>query len=148
MYSAFALTGGVDLLAHRGLLPRTATFVAYAAAQANAGWLFWGHAIHEGVDGIVHRILASVFFMVAALGVVEALRPSSGVAWLRIGTQLVLGSWFILGAWILYLSGWDLAASYNVGRSSMYFSWMVMGLASAVIAARILAERRPAPVAG
>jgi hypothetical protein len=148
MYSAFALTGVVDLLASRGLLSGTATFVAYAAAQANAGWLFWGHAIHEGVDGIVHRILASAFFAVAALAVLEVFRPSAGLAWLRLGTQLVLGSWFILGAWILYLSGWDLAASYNVGRSSMYFSWMVMGIASAVIAAKILADRRRAAVAG
>lgn len=148
MYSAFALTGVIDILAHRGLLPRAATFLAYGAAQANAGWLFWGHAIHDGVDGIVHRILAMVFFAVAAFGVMEVLRPSAGVAWLRIGVQLVLGSWFIVGAWILYLSGWDLAASYNVGRSSMYFSWMVMAIASSVIAARILADRRAPPVAG
>jgi len=148
MYSAFALTGAVDLLAYKGLLSRPATFVAYAAAMTNAGWLFWGHAIHEGVDGTVHRILASAFFLVAALALVEVFRPTAGLAWLRIGAQLVLGSWFILGAWILYLSGWDLSASYNVGRSSMYFSWMVMGIASAVIAARILADRRAPPVAG
>jgi hypothetical protein len=147
MYSAFALTGVVDLLAHRGLLARAATFVAYAAAQTNAGWLFWGHAIHEGVDGIVHRILAAAFFVVAALAVMEVFRPTAGLAWLRIGCQLVQGSWFILGAWILYLSGWDLSASYNVGRSSMYFSWMVMAIAAAVITARILADRRGAPVA-
>lgn len=147
MYSAFTLTGVVDLLAYRGLLPRAATFVAYAAAQTNAGWLFWGHAIHEGVDGIVHRILASVFFVVAGLAALEVFRPTSGLAWLRMGAQVVLGAWFILGAWILYLSGWDLSASYNVGRSSMYFSWMVMAIASAVIAARLLADRRLSPVA-
>jgi hypothetical protein len=148
MYSAFALTGAVDLLAHRGLLPRGATFLAYGAAQANAGWLFWGHAIHAGVDGSVHRTLASVFFVVAGLAVLEGVRATAGLAWLRIGAQLVLGSWFILGGWILYLSGWDLSASFNVGRTSMYFSWMVMGIASAVIAARILADRRTVPVAG
>ncbi|MBM4184627.1 MAG: hypothetical protein FJ207_10505 [Gemmatimonadetes bacterium] len=148
MYSAFALTGIIDLLAHRGLLSRSPTFVGYALAQLNAGWLFWGHAIHEGVDGSVHRILASVFFVVAGLGALEVFRPTAGLAWLRMGAQLVLGGWFILGAWILYLSGWDLSASYNVGRASMYFSWMVMGIASAVLAARILADRRGAPVAG
>ncbi len=148
MYSAFALTGVVDLLAYRGLLPRAATFVAYAAAQTNAGYLFWGHAIHDGVDGIVHRILAVVFFTVAGLGILDVFRPAAGVAWLRIGAQLVLGSWFILGAWILYLSGWDLGASYNVGRSSMYFSQMVMVIASVVMAAKIAADRRPGAVAG
>jgi hypothetical protein len=147
MYSAFALTGVVDLLAYRGLISRAATFIGYGAAMTNAGWLFWGHAIHAGVDGTVHRILASAFFVVAALALIEVFRPTAGLAWLRFGAQLVLGSWFILGAWILYLSGWDLSASYNVGRTSMYFSWMVMGIASAVIAARILADRRGAPVA-
>ena len=147
MYSAFALTGVVDLLAHRGLISRAATFVGYSAAMTNAGWLFWGHAIHEGVDGTVHRILAMAFFVVAALAVIEVFRPSVGLAWLRFGSQLILGGWFILGAWILYLSGWDLSASYNVGRTSMYFSWMVMGIASAVMAARILADRRTPAVA-
>lgn len=147
MYSAFAFTGVVDLLAHRGLLPRASTYLAFAMAQTNAGYLFWGHAIHEGVDGIVHRILAMVFFGVAGLAVVEVIRPAAGLAWLRIGAQLVLGTWFILGAWILYLSGWDLSASYNVGRSSMYFSWMVMGLAAVTISASILAGRRARLVA-
>jgi hypothetical protein len=147
MYSAFALTGVIDLLAHRGLISHRATFLAFAAAQTNAGWLFWGHAIHEGVDGIVHRILAMAFFVVAALALVEVFKPTAGAAWLRYGAQIVLGGWFILGAWILYLSGWDLAADYNVGRTSMYFSWMVMGIASAVIAARLLADRRTARVA-
>lgn len=148
MYSAFALSGAVDLLAYRVLISRSATFVAYAAAQANAGWLFWGHAIHEGVDGSVHRTLASVFFVVAALGALEVFRPTAGLAWIRMGAQLVLGGWFILGAWILYLSGWDLSASFNVGRTAMYFSWMVMGIAAAVITLRILADRRTVPVAG
>ncbi len=115
--------------------------MAFAAAQTNAGYLFWGHAIHDGVDGIVHRILALVFFAVAGLAVVEVIRPAAGTGWLRIGAQLVLGTWFILGAWILYLSGWDLSASYNVGRTSMYFSWMVMGIAVVTIGGRILAGR-------
>jgi len=148
MYSAFAVSGVVDLLAHRGLVSRPSTFVAYGLAQFNAGWLFWGHAIHAGVDGSVHRTLAGVFFVVAGLGLLEVFRPTPGLAWLRVGAQLVLGGWFILGAWILYLSGWDLSASFNVGRTSMYFSWMVMGIAAAVITARILAERRTLPVAG
>lgn len=148
MYSAFALTGVVDLLAYRGLLSSAPTYVAYAAAQTNAGYLFWGHAIHEGVDGIVHRILAMAFFFVAAVAVLEVWRRSTDLAWLRMGAQVVLGSWFILGAWILYLSGWDLAASYNVGRTSMYFSWMVMGIATVTIAGRILAARRAGEVAG
>ncbi len=141
MYSAFAFTGVIDLLAHRRLLPDATTYLAFAAAQTNAGYLFWGHAIHDGVDGIVHRILATTFFIVAGLAVAEVIRPAAGLAWLRIGAQLILGTWFILGAWILYLSGWDLSASYNVGRSSMYFSWMVMAIAAVTIGARILAGR-------
>ena len=148
MYSAFAFTGVLDILAYRGLLPHASTFLAHAAAQTNAGYLFWGHAIHEGVDGIVHRILASAFFVVAGLAVVEVIRPAAGLAWMRIGAQLVLGTWFILGAWILYLSGWDLSASYNVGRSSMYFSWMVMGIAAVTVAASVLASRGRQRVAG
>ena len=147
MYSAFAFTGVIDLLGHRGLLPQATTYLAYAAAQTNAGYLFWGHAIHEGVDGIVHRILAISFFAVAGLAVAEVIRPAAGLGWLRIGAQLVLGTWFILGAWILYLSGWDLSASYNVGRSSMYFSWMFMAIAAVTIGARIRAGRGPGRVA-
>jgi hypothetical protein len=144
MYSAFALTGVVDLLAYRNLLPAAATYIAFAAAQFNAGFLFWGHAIHGGVDGVVHRILASAFFVVAALAVSEAVRPSVGRGWLRIGAQLVLGGWFILGGWVLYLSGWELNNPVNEGRSSMHFSWLVIGVSILVIGARVLAGMRTA----
>jgi hypothetical protein len=144
MYSAFALTGVVDLLAYRNLLPAGATYIAFAAAQFNAGFLFWGHAIHGGVDGVVHRILASSFFVVAALAVSEAVRPSVGRGWLRIGAQLVLGGWFILGAWVLYLSGWELDNPINEGRSSMLFSWLVIGVAVLVVGGRVLSGTRPA----
>jgi hypothetical protein len=142
MYSAFALTGVVDLLARRNLLPGAATYIAFAAAQTNAGFLFWGHAIHGGVDGVVHRILASVFFMVAGIAVVEAFRPALGLGWVRIGAQLVLGGWFILGAWVLYLSGWELDNPVNEGRSSMIFSWLVMLVSVAVVSARVYSGSR------
>jgi hypothetical protein len=144
MYSAFTLTGVVDLLARRGLLSNASTYVAYAAAQANAGFLFWGHAVHGGVDGLVHKILALVFFVVAGLAVAEIVRPWSGLAWLRIGAQLVLGGWFILAGWILYLSGWDLMAAFNEGRSSMVFSWMVMAISAGVLGVRLLARAKAA----
>ena len=144
MYSAFALTGVVDLLARRNLLPGASTYIGFAIAQTLAGFLFWGHAIHGGVDGVVHRILASVFFLVAGIAVVEAIRPSLGLGWLRIGTQLVLGGWFILGAWVLYLSGWELANPVNEGRSSMIFAWLVMLVSVAVISARVYSGSRTA----
>ena len=60
MYTAFGLTGVVDLLALRRLLPPGWTFAAYAAAVANGGFLFWGHSSHGGVEGLVHAILALV----------------------------------------------------------------------------------------
>jgi hypothetical protein len=144
MYSAFALTGVVDLLAHKGLLSTASTFVAFAAAQINAGFLFWGHAIHGGVDGVVHRILASAFFVVAGIALLEARRPQVGLGWLRIGAQLVLGGWFILGAWVLYLSGWELDNPVNEGRSSMIFSWLVMTASIVVVSAWVYSARQSA----
>lgn len=144
MYSAFALTGVVDLLAYKRLLPASSTYVAFAAAQTNAGFLFWGHAIHGGVDGVVHRILAGAFFFVAAMAVLEARRASAGLSWLRIGAQLVLGGWFILGAWVLYLSGWELSNPVNEGRSSMIFSWLVMAATTVVLSAWVYSARRTA----
>jgi hypothetical protein len=142
MYSAFALTGVVDLLAHKGLLSPASTYVAFAAAQFNAGFLFWGHAIHGGVDGVVHRILAGAFFVVAGVAILEARRASAALGWLRIGAQLVLGGWFILGAWVLYLSGWELDNPVNEGRSSMIFSWLVMLASAVVVSAWVYANRR------
>ena len=143
MYSAFALTGVVDLLARRSFLPSASTYIAFAAAQTNAGFLFWGHAIHGGVDGVVHRILASAFFVTAGVAIVEAFRPAPGLGWVRIGAQLVLGGWFILGAWVLYLSGWELSNPVNEGRSSMIFSWLVMLVSVAVVSARVYVGTRP-----
>lgn len=142
MYSAFALTGVVDLLAYRKLLPAQATFVAFAAAQINAGFLFWTHAIHGGVDTAVHRILAGAFFAVAGIAILEARRPDVGLGWLRIGAQLVLGGWFILGAWVLYLSGWELDNPVNQGRSSMIFSWLVITASAIVVSAWVYSSRR------
>ncbi|MGE0158974.1 MAG: hypothetical protein AB7T31_06135 [Gemmatimonadales bacterium] len=147
MYSAFALTGVVDLLAYKKLLPAASTYVAFAVAQTNAGFLFWSHAIHGGVDGVVHRILAGAFFVVGVVAVLEARRASVALGWLRIGAQLVLGGWFILGAWVLYLSGWELDNPVNEGRSSMIFSWLVMLASVVVVSAWVVSVRRSAPAA-
>ncbi len=147
MYSAFALTGVVDLLAHRKLLPAGATYAAFAAAQINAGFLFWTHAIHGGVDTAVHRILAWSFFVVAATALLEARRASASLGWFRIGAQLVLGGWFILGAWVLYLSGWELDNPVNEGRSAMIFSWLVMTASVIVLSGWVYARARGPVVA-
>jgi hypothetical protein len=141
MYSAFALTGVVDLLALRGIVSGRATYLAFAAAQANAGFLFAGHGAHGGVEGLVHAYLAWVFFAVAALAAAESVRPSAALKWMRMGSQLALGSWFIVAGWILYRSGWDLAAPYREGWSSMAFSWLIMGVSMATVTLHVLARR-------
>lgn len=148
MYSAFCLSGVVDLAALRGLLAPWSTYAAYAAAQANAGFLFWGHTTHGGVEGLVHTHLAMVFFTVAAVAVVEMIRPLPQVAWARIGTQLMLGSWFIVGGWILYRSGWDLSAQFREGWSYMVFSWTAVTITILTVCARVLSGRRRAAHAG
>lgn len=150
MYGVFSLSGIADLLARRGLLSGTATYVTFAAAHANAGFLFWGHsAAHGGVEGVVHKLLASVFFAVALSAVFEMSRPSEGARWMRIGAQLVLGSWFIVGGWILYRSGWDLAAPFREGWTSVSFSWLVATMAVVTVAVRLVsAGRRPPALPG
>jgi hypothetical protein len=140
MYSAFALSGVVDLLARRGVVSNSATYLAYAAAHVNAGLLFWGHSAHGGVEGLVHTLLAWTFFAVAGVTLAEMARPAAGLEWMRIGAQLVLGSWFILGGWILYQSGWDLSASFREGWSTLAFSWLVMGISVATVTLRILSR--------
>ena len=137
MYSVFGLSGGVDLLARRGLLSGEATYVAYAAAMFNAGFLFWGHSTHGGVEGLIHAILALVFFVVAALAVVETVRPSAGLTWGRIGAQLALGAWFIVAAWILYRSGWDFTDPVREGWTYMIFSWTAIGASVLTLGARL-----------
>lgn len=144
MYSVFGLSGVVDLLARRGLLSDQATYTAYAAAMANAGFLFWGHSSHGGVEGIIHAVLALVFFTVAALAVVEILRPSQGTAWGRIGAQLLLGGWFIVGAWIIYRSGWNLADPVREGWTYTVFSWTAAVASVATLAALLAARGRRA----
>lgn len=142
MYSVFGLSGGVDLLARRGLLSWQATYVAYAGAMANAGFLFWGHSSHGGVEGLIHAVLALVFFAVAALALFEALHPGEGVRWGRIAVQLVLGSWFIVGAWIIYISGWDLADPVREGWTYMAFSWTATVVSVGTLGALFAAKRR------
>lgn len=147
MYSVFALTGVVDLLARRGVVSAQATYLAFAAAHANAGFLFMGHSAHGGVEGLVHALLAWAFFVVAGLAVLEIALPAARLEWMRIGAQLVVGSWFIVGGWILYRSGWDLAAPFNEGWSSMAFSWLVAAVVVVTVGVRILAGTRTARAA-
>jgi len=142
MYFVFGLSGGVDLLARRGLVSGGATYVAYAAAMLNAGFLFWGHSTHGGVEGLVHVLLALVFFTVTLIAIAEAVWHSGGLWWGRLGAQLALGSWFFVGAWILYRSGWDFADPVRLGWTYMMFSWTAIGAALVTLGARLAVGAR------
>lgn len=142
MYSIFGLSGVVDVLARRGLLAPESTRVAYAAAMGNAGFLFWGHSMHGGVEGLIHTIVALIFFAVAVVAIIETVRPSAGLVWGRIGAQLMLGSWFIVGAWIIYRSGWDLADPVREGWTYTAFSCTAAVASVAALAVRLLSGPR------
>jgi len=147
MYSVFGLSGVVDLMARAGRISAHSTFVAYAAAMGNAGFLFWGHSSHGGVEGTIHTLLALVFFAVSAVALIEIVRPSGGLVWGRIGTQVLLGAWFIVGAWIIYRSGWDLADPVRQGWTYTVFSWTAVGAAALTLVGRFAAGARARPSA-
>jgi hypothetical protein len=142
MYGVFALSGMVDLLARRGALSAQATLATYAAAHANAGFLFWAHGAHGGVPGVVHSLLVLAFAGAAGTALVELARPSRGTAWARRGALLAVGAWFIVVGWILYVSAWDLGDRVREGWSYMLFSWTVAAVAAVTIAFRVIAGRR------
>ena len=142
MYSVFGLSGVVEFMARAGRVSTQATFVAYAAAMANAGFLFWGHSSHGGVEGTIHSLLALVFFSTAALALVETVRPSGGLVWGRIGAQLLLGAWFVVGAWIIFRSGWDLADPVRLGWTYTAFSWTAASAAVVTLAGRFASGTR------
>lgn len=142
MYGAFGLSGGVDLFARRGLLSHQTTYVAHGAAMANAGFLFWGHSSHGGVEGLVHAVLALTFFAVTAVAVLEALRPAEGLRWGRASIQIALGSWFIVGGWIIYRAGWNLADPVREGWTYMAFSWTATAAAIVTLFALVAARAR------
>jgi hypothetical protein len=142
MYGAFALSGGVDLLARSGRLSPAATYLAYAGAHANAGFLFWGHAGGAGVPHTVHRLLVLAFALASSVALLEAARPGKVVQWTRIGTLLLVGVWFMVAAWILYRSGWDLADPVREGWSYLAFSWSALAVAVFALGARLAAGRR------
>lgn len=139
MYTAFCLSGVVDLLVRRGIMSSKASYLAFAGAALNAGLLFWGHGRHGGVPGVVHSLLAILFLAVACFAVAEMARPSSVLAWLRRGALLALGGWFIVVAWILYRSGWDMADPVREGWSYMLFSWNAIAASVLVLAVRLVA---------
>lgn len=140
MYSTFTLSGIVDLLARRGTFFPGAGHVAFAAINANAAFLFYGHGRHPDVPGLVHLLLALTFVVPAVLAILELLRPSRGVTWARRGAVLAVGCWFISGAWILYLSGWDLADPVREGWCYLVYSWTMFAVGAATVGARLLAK--------
>lgn len=141
MYGVFALSGVVDLLARRGALSARSTLAAYAAAHANAGFLFWAHGSHGGVPGVVHSLLVLAFAGAAGTALIELARPSRGAAWARRGGLLAVGSWFVVVGWILYLSAWDLGDPVREGWSYTMFSWTMAATAAVTIALRMAAGR-------
>jgi len=122
MYSAFALSGAVDLLVLRGRLGWRAGYVAFAGAVLNAGVLFLGHGGHGGVPGAAHVLLAILFLGSAAVALLELALPTSGVERFRIAALISTGAWLLTISWILYLSGWDMAEPLRVGYTYLLFS--------------------------
>lgn len=142
MYVAFALTGVVDLLIRRGPLSHRAGHMAYAAAMLNAGLLFWGHGQHGGVPGAAHTLLAVLFFAAAAVSLLELVLPEWGLAWIRQGSLLALGSWFLVIGWVLYRSGWAMGDPVREGWTYLLFSWNAIAVAVVVTAVRLSAGAR------
>ena len=137
MYVGFSLSGIVDLLVRRGSLSPPAGYAAYAAALLNAGLLFWAHGGHDGVPGVAHTLLALLFVAAATFPLVELSRPGLGLEWVRRGTLLALGSWFIVIAWVLYRSEWDMADPVREGWTYVLFSWNAISVAILVTVVRI-----------
>lgn len=148
MYAFFATGGLVDLLHRRGVLPRGATYAAFAAAAANAGALFLAHGSDGGVSNTVHLLLAATFLAAALAGLGEWLRPDLELAWLRTGAMLVLGSWFWQIAWLLFRSGRDLSDPLEQMRAQLLFSWHVLAAGLMLLGARVALARAAARAPG
>ncbi|MDT8370302.1 MAG: DUF716 domain-containing protein [Longimicrobiales bacterium] len=133
MYVWFILAGVVDILARKGRVSRSATYIAYAAASLNTALLFAGHGHMGGVPDTVHQILLTLFALSAIIAIAEIRFPNGGIAWLRIGTLLLTGIWLVWIAWILYRSGYDLMDHKNQMKSWFFFSATAVGVSVAVL---------------
>ena len=102
MYSAFVLSAVVDLAASRGWLPKPLTYYAFASACLVAGLLFLAHPNHGALATTVHLLLVAVFFALVLTAAIEAAVPSPGLAWMRTGLLVTLGTWFIQVGFSLY----------------------------------------------
>jgi len=136
MYGFFALSGVVDLAWRRGLVPRGATYLAFAAAALNGGALFLVHDAIGGVSKTVHAILGGIFLAAAAGAVAEWLRPGRELHWLRLGAMLMLGAWFYQVAWLLYRSGYDLTDHAVQMRAHLLLSVQAIVVGAVLLALR------------
>jgi hypothetical protein len=141
MYGFFALSGVVDLAARRGLVPRGATYLAFAAAALNGGALFLVHDAIGGVSKTVHMILGGIFVAAAGGAVAEWLRPGRELHWLRLGAMLMLGAWFYQVAWLLYRSGYDLTDHVVQMRAHLLLSVQAIAVGVVLLALRAALAR-------
>ena len=89
------------------------------------------------MPGVAHTLLALLFIAAATSALFELLRSGWGLAWVRRGTLLALGSWFIAIAWILYGSGWSFVDPVREGWTYLLFSWNAIVVAALLMGARL-----------
>jgi hypothetical protein len=137
MYLAFALTGVVDLLARRGFVSNRLTYLAFAGAALNAGFLFSGHTHLGGLLDTVHQLLILLFVGTAAVAVAEYAFPAWDLRWARVGMVYLLGTWLIQIAYMLYVFDYDLMDRYVLMKANLFFAWHTMAVAVVLLALRI-----------
>lgn len=141
-YVPFALTGVVDLLANRHVVPVRAGYIAYTMVMLNAAFVFWAHDDHGGVPGSAHTLLVMLLVGTAAFSLYEVARPGPTAAWFRRGSLLTLGTFLLIMTWMLYRSGWDMMDPVRVGWTYALFSWNSIIIVTLVATVALIAGRR------
>lgn len=147
MYSAFALSAAVDMLAARGRLPGVVTYHALAFASLVAGLLFLAHPNHGPLATTVHHLIVVLFFALSATAAREGAARARGTAWLRTGLMLTLGTWFIQVGFSLHGPGAEPMDPQGRGSALLLFSWHLLSVAT-LLGVLAAVRRRPPGGAG
>lgn len=142
IYIAFALSGTVDILAHKNILSSRSTYFAFAGANLIGVLLFWGHGTGPGVEGTCHSIIVFLFFGISFFTILEPIKPEWNFNWYRIGAVLSLGVWMCISAFLIFKSGWDMNDHVREAFVWLHLSWMLLAVTTLTVAACIFAERR------